>query len=146
MRYLNLLSPYNLSKRARDALNAGPWYARTSFAVVAVGGGIALNSWDGPGSPVCPLHASTGLWCPGCGLTRAMVRLAHADAYGAIRMNLLAPIVAGLLLWAVISWIVGTGFSRPTVMPGWFWRIVTLLLVVFGIVRNIPGLWFLQPE
>ena len=145
MRYLNLPSTYDVSMRARNALNSRPWYVRASFAVAAVSGGIALGSWDGPGSPVCPLHAMTGLWCPGCGLTRAMVRLAHGDPYGAIRMNLLSPIVAGLLLWAVVSWIIGTRFLQPSALPGWFWRGTTLLLVVFGIVRNVPGLWFLRP-
>ena len=27
--------------------------------------------------PPCPLHEFTGLWCPGCGSTRALHQLVH---------------------------------------------------------------------
>ena len=40
--------------------------------------------------PFCPWRALTGWPCPGCGSTRAIVRLLHADIPGAMRFNPLA--------------------------------------------------------
>jgi Protein of unknown function (DUF2752) len=43
-----------------------------------------------PFLPACPWHALTGWPCPGCGTTRAVVRLLHADWRGALAVNPLA--------------------------------------------------------
>jgi hypothetical protein len=44
--------------------------------------------------PSCPWHAWTGWPCPGCGSTRAIVRLLHGDLRGAIAMNPLTVLAA----------------------------------------------------
>ena len=67
--------------------------------------------------PPCLWHAWTGWPCPGCGTTRALVRLLHADALGALAANPLAAIVvvafvAGGLLAPV--WL-AVGGRRPYV-------------------------------
>ncbi|PTW91242.1 uncharacterized protein DUF2752 [Microbacteriaceae bacterium MWH-Ta3] len=54
--------------------------------VAAVGVGILLITdtsvwWQ------CPIHATTGLLCPGCGGQRAAVALVRGDIAGAIRLN-----------------------------------------------------------
>ena len=51
---------------------------------------------------VCLIRRVTGRPCPGCGMTRALSRLAHGDARGAWRSNRRVVIVAPLLLgiWA----------------------------------------------
>jgi hypothetical protein len=48
---------------------------------------------------VCPLHRLTGIWCPGCGLTRAFVSMAHGDVRRAFGFNPLGP----LLFEAVVA-------------------------------------------
>jgi len=49
--------------------------------------------------PACPFHAWAGWPCPGCGTTRAVSRLLHADLWGAVRFNPLAAIgSAGFLV------------------------------------------------
>ena len=55
--------------------------------------------------PPCVWRAVTGWPCPGCGTTRAIVRLLHADPAGAIAMN---PLAAG----AAIVFVAG-GFAAP---------------------------------
>lgn len=40
--------------------------------------------------PSCPFHHLTGWPCPGCGTSRAMVRLLNADVLGALALNPLA--------------------------------------------------------
>lgn len=67
--------------------------------------------------PPCLWRALTGWPCPGCGTTRAVVRLLHADALGALAANPLAAcaamaFVAGGLLAPV--WL-ACGGQRPFV-------------------------------
>jgi len=48
------------------------------------------------GPTICPFRLATGLPCPGCGLTRSWVALAHgrvSDSFGA---NLFGPLAFGL--------------------------------------------------
>ena len=55
--------------------------------------------------PFCVWRASTGWPCPGCGSTRAIVRLLHADLPGAVALNPLAA--CGAVLF------VAGGFAAP---------------------------------
>lgn len=82
--------------------------------------------------PRCPLHELTGLYCPGCGTTRALYQLAHGHLLAAFRLNPLAVVllpVAALAIWR----------RKQSIRPVWIW---TLLSVVagFGILRNVPWL------
>jgi len=65
---------------------------RQVAALWAVCAGLALlfrPLWlAGAGfAPPCPWHEWTGWPCPGCGTTRALVRLLHADLSGALALN-----------------------------------------------------------
>lgn len=52
----------------------------------------------------CPLRATTGLPCPTCGMTRAVVAAVHGDLLGSLRYN-----PAGLLLLVLVVAVV----ARP---------------------------------
>ena len=103
---------------------------RQVAALWAVCAGLALllrPFWIvGAGSlPPCLWHAWTGWPCPGCGTTRAIVRLLHADPAGALASNPLAAcgavafVVGGLVspMW------LACGGKRPAVAvrtrPAW---------------------------
>jgi len=67
--------------------------------------------------PACPWHVMTGWPCPGCGTTRAIVHLLHADVPGAMRFNPLAASGAiGFVLGGVTApvWI-ACGGKTPVV-------------------------------
>lgn len=90
----------------------------------------------------CPFRAVTGLYCPGCGVTRmcmALLRLDFAGAWSANPVLLcLLPVLAlvlGTLLW---RW-VRTGSARPARwQSALIWGMAAVLLV-FGVLRNLGG-------
>lgn len=56
------------------------------------------------GPPLCLFTIAAGVECPGCGLTRAMMRLIHLDFEGAWALNKLIFIVAPALgIWWLIQ-------------------------------------------
>lgn len=55
-------------------------------AVLQLGLGLDPLSISGWGVP-CPFHALTGLHCPGCGMTRALVLVSQLELRAALQMN-----------------------------------------------------------
>jgi hypothetical protein len=91
--------------------------------------------------PPCPLHATTGLWCPGCGATRASYLLLHGDVASALHFNALWVVLAPFALYQAVAFAgqaFGVRWLRP--VPLTQVMIVALLgaLLGFGLVRNLP--------
>ncbi|GLY29207.1 DUF2752 domain-containing protein [Kineosporia sp. NBRC 101731] len=86
--------------------------------------------------PSCPFHAVTGLYCPGCGSLRAVSDLVHGDLAGALGYNALTVITLPLL---VAFWL-RTALLAPTPgrLPGSGALPVLILVIVWGVVRNLP--------
>jgi hypothetical protein len=62
---------------------------------------ISLFGWDVP--ILCTFRRLTGWPCPGCGLTRSFVFLAHGQLADAFRMNVFGPF-AFVWVLAQIPW------------------------------------------
>lgn len=93
--------------------------------------------------PRCVFHELTGLYCPGCGSTRALHCLLHGEFREAIRNNALTIVV--LPLFGVIFLARAVCRRSTTTASRWRWGWLGLLLaviVVFGVVRNIRRLPF----
>lgn len=88
----------------------------------------------------CPIHAVTGLYCPGCGITRAATSLVGLDIHQAFRFN---PLLFLLLpLYGAYAWAHAKGKRR------WSQGIMIGMLVLtlsFGVARNLPPWSFLAP-
>ena len=71
-----------------------------------VGSALPLE-WLTSGPSVCPFKLTTGLPCPGCGLTRSAVALLHGDPSASLFYHPLgAPIViAAVAIGLVDAWI-----------------------------------------
>ena len=82
--------------------------------------------------PPCLFHRVTGLWCPGCGSTRALHQLVHGHPAAAFRLN---PLVISLLPW--IGYLVARR-GRVAVRPVWIWAFVGVVMA-FGVLRNVPA-------
>jgi accessory gene regulator protein AgrB len=89
---------------------------------------------------ICVFKNLTNLPCPGCGLTRSFVYLAHGDITDSIRMNPFGIIL--FLAWGWVSlkdlsWIV-LRKSLPFVSQKLWSRSKTLFvfgLLIFGVIR-----------
>lgn len=120
--------------------------AALPLAVGAVAAGAAvLLVVRSPYQPlsygVCPSALFLGVACPGCGGLRATHDLLTGDLAGAWRANPLWVLTAPLLaaLWA--RW--GVRRARgapPTDVPAWVGWVVLAVVVLFGVLRNVPSL------
>ena len=91
--------------------------------------------------PVCPLYSTTGLLCPGCGLTRGFHAFFHGDILGALHYNALLPFYFLLIAYLAVSMFLvaarGRGLPLKMPQPNWLFGVVIVFLA-FGVVRNLP--------
>ena len=103
---------------AASSLGAGVWALRT----------FDPNVQGNPFLP-CLFNLFTGLFCPGCGATRALHALVHFDLPGALSMNpllvLLLPTMPALVAWS----------------KGWRPRVLAPVLAPVMRVVGQPALW-----
>jgi hypothetical protein len=91
----------------------------------------------------CPFNKLTGLYCPGCGTTRALHALLHLDLGLAIRDNavfvlLAGPVIAYMAVGEYLHFITGRVLLSPVKVPKWMLYTLLALLLLFTVLRNIP--------
>lgn len=113
-------------------------------AVGAIFGGLVVWYFDPVSAgffPACPLYSMTGFACPGCGMTRGLHALLHGDILRALDYNAMLPIILAFLgyLWlsAALFAVRGRGLMPGRYSVGLIW-VMLVLLVTFGILRNLP--------
>ncbi len=91
--------------------------------------------------PACVFKKITGLYCPGCGTTRAIYSLIHLDILTAVRCNILFLIYLPLLIYTCILYCVNIYFNKKILKPIIFTPImcyiVLIIVIVFFILRNL---------
>jgi Protein of unknown function (DUF2752) len=113
-------------------------------AVALAAGSIVLFISDPADSdlyPPCPFRALTGgLYCPGCGTTRALHELLHGHLGEAFGLNPLMMLVLPLLGYSLLSWarFAVTGRALPAILvsPLWGWLVLVIVLA-YWVLRNI---------
>ena len=117
--------------------------AAAGAAGVAIG---AAAGWTvGPRllslAPPCLFHRLTGLYCPGCGSTRAFYHLFRGEPLAAMGSNPLLLVALPLLVLAALEPRMAgpgqAGLRRIVYSPvvGWGFAAVTVL---FAVLRNLP--------
>ena len=95
----------------------------------------------------CLFHEITGLYCPGCGVTRLVFSLLKLDFYRAFRAN---PLIFILLIissiYLVIKFLLNKIWKINLTIPNYIYYIILVIVILFGILRNIPGFEFLIPS
>lgn len=141
------------SRSVPPRLSARP--SLSIFAVTAIGfagiAGAAILYFFNPTShnfyPECQFHQITGLYCPGCGATRASYQLLHGNLLKALHENALyvfslgALAIRGAWVWR------RKRQGRPAcyfVPPAVLWSFLVVALV-FTVLRNLPAFSFLAP-
>lgn len=114
---------------------------------------LALHRWDPAGRsvvPACAFHRLTGWYCPGCGGSRAVHDLLHRRFLAALDHNLLIFPLLILTGYPLLKWLCESACAVR--LPGFpwnsfFWYAVSVIVVAFGILRNLPFAWsrFLAP-
>ena len=75
----------------------------------------------------CPFYALTGWYCPLCGGQRLALALSHGDLLLLLRLTRVYAVPVTLI-------------RRPAVLWG-----IALVMLAFGVARNLPGLSVLGP-
>jgi hypothetical protein len=106
---------------------------------------VALYDPAAPGNhfPGCIFHATTGLWCPGCGLTRGFHQLLTGHPLAALGENVFVPVVLVAVVASWLGWLRTSWGGATRVWPAWMHRsiqtVIPVALVVYGVLRNIPA-------
>lgn len=94
----------------------------------------------------CLFHEITGLYCPGCGITRTLFALIELDFKSAIQYNLLIFILAPFMIFyaykRLTNWIL---LKNSYIFPNFIWYILLFITIVFGVLRNINQFSWLAP-
>lgn len=128
----------------RTRICALPWLGPAALTLAALLVVAVLTQADPYAAdsllPGCPFHALTGLFCPGCGATRAVHALIHGNPALALRMNLLATLALPLL--PLMVW---RGLRGPFRGTAWLTdaRPWLALVLAFTLLRNLPVMPFL---
>jgi hypothetical protein len=112
---------------------------------VALAADVALNPTHNH-VPLCPLHAFTGLDCPFCGGLRAAVELTRGRFTQAAQDNLVFVALLPLIAAWWLDWILqARGARQRRALPRSAVIALTAVLVIFGVVRNLPFARALRP-
>ncbi len=86
----------------------------------------------------CIFHEITGLYCPGCGITRFFLSLLNLEIMQAFRYNMLIFFLLPFFIYYVIKAYYCWLFNMETVIYSkQFYNIVLIITILFGILRNI---------
>jgi len=91
--------------------------------------------------PKCPLYATTGIYCPGCGSQRATHELLHLNIKGVLKQNVLFLFALLLLIYHWTVCLINKFFNKN-------WKsilnhsktpiIILIIIIIFWVLRNLP--------
>ena len=109
------------------------------FVAVTVLYFVSLYVIDNITFPECTFHKFTGMYCPGCGDTRAVIALVHGDILLSMRQNVLVVVIIVSLIILYIE-LVFRAFGKKIRSPirNYYFLVGVLIFVaVYTVARNI---------
>ena len=138
---LTLAAPGTWTRRA---LPLGCGAAMAGAAAV-----VALYDPAAPGThfPGCLFRSATGLWCPGCGLTRGFHQLLTGHPLAALGENVFVPVVLVAVVMAWLGWLRESWGQPPLAWATHSVKrlhrslqgVMPVALALYGVLRNIPA-------
>ncbi len=125
-------------------------FAAAALAFVVISGGAVLFFFDPTKNnfyPICQFHLLTGLYCPGCGATRASYQLLHGNLMAALHDNVLYVVSLAALAARGVWFLKRRRYHQPAghfIPPTALWAFLGVALV-FVVLRNLPAFSFLAP-
>lgn len=93
----------------------------------------------------CVFYEITGLYCPGCGITRLCISLFEGDIYQAFRYNPIIFIDVPIIFILFVLNILFKDKKSIKKITNILIIILAVITVIFGVLRNIPAFGFLAP-
>ena len=117
------------------------WGLPLGFLVAAI-----LPYFRDPGTEgliPCAFYQMTGIYCTGCGTTRAFHALLHGRILDALSFNIFMMIWIWLVVYTMLAYWLKRLLRRQILPPirDWRWLIAAVLItaVLFLVLRNIRG-------
>ena len=88
----------------------------------------------------CPIHEIFHVYCPGCGLTRMLLSMLKLDFYQAFRYNPVVCIMTPFIILLYIEKVYSEYKNKKSIVkkiPNWVWYIILVLMLIYGVLRNI---------
>lgn len=93
----------------------------------------------------CPIKEITGLYCPGCGITRMLQAILQLNFYQAFRYNPLLFISLPFFIFFTIEGIITKKDPLYNKIPNKTLITIIIIFIIYGILRNLPLFDFLAP-
>lgn len=93
----------------------------------------------------CPIKEITGLYCPGCGITRMLQAILQLNFYQAFRYNPLLFISLPFFIFFTIEGIITKKDPLYNKIPNKILITIIIIFIIYGILRNLPLFDFLAP-
>lgn len=97
----------------------------------------------------CPFYMLTGLYCPGCGVTRCILSILKLDFYAAFRYNplvfILLPFIFIYVVYKIYIWLFNKKDKLTYKLEGYPIYILLIILIIYGILRNTSLFSWLAP-
>ena len=93
----------------------------------------------------CPIKEITGLYCPGCGITRMLQAILQLNFYQAFRYNPLLFISLPYFIFFTIEGIITKKDPLYNKIPNKILITIIIIFIIYGILRNLPLFDFLAP-
>lgn len=93
----------------------------------------------------CVFYEITGLYCPGCGITRLCLSLFEGDIYQAFRYNPIIFIDLPILFILFVLNIFLKNNKNIKKITDVIIIFLAAITIIFGVIRNIPIFSFLAP-
>lgn len=93
----------------------------------------------------CVIKTITGYYCPGCGVTRAIVSLFNGQLYQAFRYNSIIFIDIPIILFLGIFEKLFGNNKIIKCISNIVLIILLIITIMYGVLRNIPSFSYMAP-
>lgn len=94
----------------------------------------------------CIFHKITGLYCPGCGISRMIASIFKLNFYQAFRFNpFLFVLLLLTIIYQIIKLITYKLSTKKIKLNNIVYIAILIVTIFFGILRNLPQFSYLIP-